>query len=306
VRVSTFDGSELAADFDIEWRTHGADLVLHSRSGSKAHNPRNPDYFHALEEILRRLAEVGATIDAIHIDSTVALQLPRDERLLPLDYPIRPADAPDIAALRREITKAQRRVATTGKSHDKGGNNHKRIRMKLDLMGNALNADDLLAALEVQAPFVLAEPRHYVRAKEQPAFSPPELFTVDAAVAERGLAGHAMTQNALADLLKAHGRQPFSPEPGEPDFDLAWSDHQTFYVVEVKSLTGTNATQQLRLGLGQVFDYRQALAAAHLSVVAVLAVEVEPPPRWPAIADAAGVRLVWAPDWGGVHELLHP
>jgi hypothetical protein len=306
MRVSTSEGTELAADFDLEWQGHGADLVLHSRSGSKSLNPRNPDYFQALEEILRRLGMVDATVAAIHIDSAVARKMPSDKRLLPLSYPIRPAQLPDIAALRREITRSQRTVATTGKSHGKGGNNHKRIRISIDFGSGSLSAEDLLTALEQADPSVPVAGRRYIRAKDSPTITPAGLFTVDPAVAERGLAGHASTQNALADLLRSCGREPFSPGPGEPDFDLAWKEQHTFCVVEVKSLTGTNATQQLRLGLGQVLDYREELAQQHVNVLAVLALEAEPPARWPTIAAAAGVRITWPPAWAGLDDLLSP
>lgn len=55
MRVTAADGTQLDAAFDLEGQTYGADLILHSRSGSKTKNTRNPDYFAALEEILRRI-----------------------------------------------------------------------------------------------------------------------------------------------------------------------------------------------------------------------------------------------------------
>lgn len=126
---------------------------------------------------------------------------------------------------------------------------------------------------------------------------PAGLFTTDAAVVERGLAAHARTQNSLAQTLEEVGRQPFCPGPGEPDIDLAWQEPHRFVVVEVQSLAGLNATQQLRLGLGQVLNYREALAHQHSNVQAVLALEHEPPARWQAIAASVAVLLSWAPEW---------
>jgi hypothetical protein len=137
VRVTAADGTQLDAAFDLEGQTYGADLILPSRSGSKTKNTRNPDYFAALEEILRRIGGLGATISSIHIDSSVALQLPAAARRLQLDYPLRPADAPDIAALRREITQAQRTVARTDTTLGTCGNNHKRIRISIELAEHA-------------------------------------------------------------------------------------------------------------------------------------------------------------------------
>lgn len=301
MRVTTADGTQLDAAFDLEGQAYGADLILHSRSGSKTKNTRNPDYFDALEEILRRIGGLGATISSIHIDSSVALQLPAAARRLQLNYPLRPADVPDIAALRREITRAQRTVARTGTALGIGGNNHKRIRMAIELAEHALTIEHLKMALHATGSPSM---RQYIPAPEDPTLKPAGLFTTDAAVIERGLAAHARTQNSLARALEKVGRKPFSPGPGEPDFDLAWQEPHRFGVVEVKSLTGLNATQQLRLGLGQILDYREALAHQHSSVQAVLALECEPPARWEAIAESVGVVLSWAPDWAAISDVL--
>lgn len=77
-------------------------------------------------------------------------------------------------------------------------------------------------------------------------------FTVDPALVERGLKGHADTQNELADVLRRAGIEPRSRLPYEPNFDLAWEAKGTVFVAEVKSVTDANEEEQLRLGLGQV------------------------------------------------------
>ena len=70
-------------------------------------------------------------------------------------------------------------------------------------------------------------------------------------------------QNRLNDLVEAAGYIPIDPEsPIDPAFDLAWFVEQTLFVVEVKSCTQDNQTQQLRLGIGQVLDYEDTLLAA--------------------------------------------
>jgi hypothetical protein len=185
-------------------------------------------------------------------------------------------------------SQAQRTVARTGTTLGTGGNNHKRIRISIELAEHALTIDDLKVALHSLGSLPV---RQYIPAPEDPTVKPAGMFTTDAAVVERGLAAHARTQNSLAQALEKAGRQPFSPGPGEPDFDLAWQEPDRFGVVEVKSLTGLNATQQLRLGLGQVLDYREALAHQHSNVQAVLALEREPPTRWQAIAASVGVQI---------------
>ena len=65
-------------------------------------------------------------------------------------------------------------------------------------------------------------------------------------------------------------------------------------VVEVKSMTETNESRQMRLGLGQVLDYSHALGGAASGVRPVLAVERRPAEsRWIEICSSAGVTLVW-------------
>jgi hypothetical protein len=105
----------------------------------------------------------------------------------------------------------------------------------------------------------------------------PEPFSFDPATVERGLKGHADTQNALASVLRRGGIEPRSCQPPEPNFDLAWQRNETVFVAEVKSTTASNEEEQLRLGLGQVLRYRQRLAAlGHERVVAVLVPERQP------------------------------
>jgi hypothetical protein len=94
--------------------------------------------------------------------------------------------------------------------------------------------------------------------------------------------------------LSERGLIPLSPT-GSPNDDLAWQDGHRFFVAEVKSLTATNETQQLRLGLGQVLDYR-AMLARRSEVVPVLAVEREPSDRrWVRLCRDMGVVLTWPP-----------
>jgi hypothetical protein len=49
-----------------------------------------------------------------------------------------------------------------------------------------------------------------------------EPFTTDPALVERGLRGHADTQNELAAVLRGAGLDPRSHRPEEPSFNLAW------------------------------------------------------------------------------------
>lgn len=121
------DGQPLEAVFELDRSV--IDVVLHSRSGGDP--PLNPDYFSALELLLERLQRHGAVIEDILVDSTVALKLPIEQRRLRLAYPVDLSGHTDLPALRKEICSAQRTVAQ--KPGAKGGNNHKRIRVRVRL-----------------------------------------------------------------------------------------------------------------------------------------------------------------------------
>jgi hypothetical protein len=121
-----------------------------------------------------------------------------------------------------------------------------------------------------------------------------EPFTVDPALIERGLKGHADTQNELARVLRQAGIEPRSRHPREPNFDLAWEAEGTVFVAEVKSITDDNEEQQLRLGLGQVLRYRQRLKGlGYQRVVAVLVPERAPrDSSWRHLCQDLGVVLL--------------
>jgi hypothetical protein len=138
----------------------------------------------------------------------------------------------------------------------------------------------------------LGSPYRQARVIELPGN--PQPFSVDPATVERGLKGHADTQNALARVLRAAGIEPRSCQPAEPNFDLAWQRGETVFVAEVKSTTLSNEEEQLRLGLGQVLRYRQRLTAlGHERVVAVLVPEHQPRDAdWRRLCQELGVILL--------------
>jgi len=141
----------------------------------------------------------------------------------------------------------------------------------------------------------------YAPASESARSTPRQPFAVDPNVVDRGTVGHARTQNALAAYLTAAGIAPLRPKPPDPDFDLGWSHRTGWYVVEVKSLTEQNEARQLRLALGQVLDYHDALSRRHPIVRAVIAVERRPrDPRWVSLCERHGVLLVWPETFGAV------
>ena len=119
-------------------------------------------------------------------------------------------------------------------------------------------------------------------------------LTKDLGSLERALRSHRALEQKLADLARARGLEPLSAG-GEPRWDVAWRDpNGQLTVVEVKSLPEGCETQQLRLGLGQVCDYRAQLQARGRKVRAVLAVERRPAfKHWTRTCADAEVLLVW-------------
>ncbi|MGW5678038.1 restriction endonuclease [Streptomyces sp. NPDC003860] len=123
-----------------------------------------------------------------------------------------------------------------------------------------------------------------------PRFTPP-----DPDLAGRNLGAHRRLQNALAEAARARGLEVFSPRVTDPDFDLGWrASADGLTVCEVKSLTESNETRQLRTGIGQLLDYHDRLRGRAADVRAVLWVEREPAdPRWVALCARAGITLAW-------------
>ena len=134
----------------------------------------------------------------------------------------------------------------------------------------------------------------YREAKVSPLPDERQPLTVNPALVERGLKGHADTQNELAQALRQAGIQPRSRLAYEPNFDLAWEAKGTVFVAEIKSITDDNEEEQLRLGLGQVLRYRHRLRKlGHERVVAVLVPERPPrDPSWSGLCHELGVVLL--------------
>jgi hypothetical protein len=75
-------------------------------------------------------------------------------------------------------------------------------------------------------------------------------------------------------------------------------------VAEIKSLNGANVERQLRLGLGQVMQYRTMLSRSGVVAQAVLAVEHPVDPLWIDVCSSAGVILTWPSEWPRLAESI--
>jgi hypothetical protein len=135
----------------------------------------------------------------------------------------------------------------------------------------------------------------YRAANEEYSAAQRDPFAVDPALVERGLRGHAATQNALAAFVREIGLHPKSPQAGDPNYDLAWERDDAVYVAEVKSLTTLNQEKQLRLGLGQILRFRHMFEQrSGRLTVGVLALECEPTDNtWMELCSALGIVVVW-------------
>lgn len=115
-------------------------------------------------------------------------------------------------------------------------------------------------------------------------------------------AGSRAHQETLKKLINHLGDVPVrTPRPGGPLFDAGWSNGRVLYIAEVKSLTGTNQAQQIRLGLGQVLDYHHQLGGkSNMKPVLVLQQRPTDVDLWAGLTDRHGVLLTWGPDFPGV------
>jgi len=307
----------LDAEFDLEPHDDGAFIVFHARYGTRGSGREvNIDYLRALEVVLARLSELSATITAIEVDSRVARGLPLEQRLLPLSYPVQLTGGMDVGRLRRDVTEAQRRIARKSTAKPTGGNNHKRIRISLTfpqgtdfsavrraLFSSIAHGAQAVVGQRAGQPVLTATFGPYREAIPNLSVSPTTVFSVDRESLERALAGHARVQNALADCIRRHGLTPVSPGRGGPDFDLGWKG-ACFAVAEIKSLNGANIERQLRIGLGQVIQYRTLLSFSNVTTQAVLAVEHQVDALWVEICSSVGVVLTWPPDWPRLDRVL--
>jgi hypothetical protein len=130
------------------------------------------------------------------------------------------------------------------------------------------------------------------------------VFDVDPELLDRATAAHMDLQDQLADEVRSNGREPLSPLPEDPQFDLAWRDGEVAYVVEVKSLTAENEERQLRLGLGQLLTYMFLINWEGATAIrGVLAVEHQPTgEHWPALCASLEIALVWPGNFEGLFE----
>ncbi|MFF0314262.1 hypothetical protein ACFYPH_06380 [Micromonospora sp. NPDC005252] len=124
-----------------------------------------------------------------------------------------------------------------------------------------------------------------------PVELPPQR-SFDAAAYRAGVSEHDRLCRVLVDHLTASGI-PAGAGLAGVNVDLAWRDTSgRQFIAEVKSVVDGNEVEQLRLGLGQVLEYRHRLAALGMPVTVVLLVSRVSDPSWQQVCAANGVALL--------------
>lgn len=120
----------------------------------------------------------------------------------------------------------------------------------------------------------------------------PALRLVDPDVLARATRAHHTLQDSIAALVRTHGLQPMSPRPWDPQFDIAWRSKQGLVVCEVK--TGCEESrEQVRLGMGQVVEYRQVLHdRGETPVLAALAMDSRADALTRRVAQSLAIVLI--------------
>ncbi|MFV2018163.1 hypothetical protein [Micromonospora sp. LOL_023] len=133
------------------------------------------------------------------------------------------------------------------------------------------------------------------RPYRSPAVDPAALTDTrafDKAAYVAGCDEHDLLSRWLIDILAASGTPVGTGLAGVP-VDLAWRDADgRQYIAEAKSLVGASPEDQLRLGLGQVLDYRHRLALLGLVVTPILLTSAPVDGVWRDICQENGVTLL--------------
>jgi hypothetical protein len=147
------DGMPLNADYHGEPDEPYIALILESRSGRPGAQPdRNEAYDQVLDILLARLGMLDARLMDAMVDSrhTQQLGIAEAERRL-IESPIPLALVADMGALRRDMGRKQERIARVSEVF-KGGDRHKRIRLRVNVPGyqpeDAVRLADRLAEAE--------------------------------------------------------------------------------------------------------------------------------------------------------------
>ena len=165
-------------------------------------------------------------------------------------------------------------------------------RYRADVVAQAWQAAEWLTVDDTGA--ATTDPQGYDRPYSRPvapAALPPQR-TFDAESYRAGIDEHDRLCRRLLDHLASIDVPCGAGLRGIP-VDLAWRDAEgRQFIAEVKSVNGGNDVEQLRLGLGQVLEYRHRLDTRDLPIQAVLLVSGGTVSVWRDICAENGVILL--------------
>lgn len=127
---------------------------------------------------------------------------------------------------------------------------------------------------------------------------PREPFVVDPNELDRATRRHKEIQLTLQAVVIAAGHE-LKGGNSFADIDIGWQTGAGLVIAEVKTTTDKNQSRQLRLGLGQLLDYTNALSAEFAPVHGVLVTEHKPPERWIDLCQSHGIAVAWPPSFDG-------
>jgi hypothetical protein len=130
-----------------------------------------------------------------------------------------------------------------------------------------------------------------------------EVWLYDPSERDRATQVHRSLENWLIAKLRDCGVEPLDPA-GEPFFDVAWRSGGTLHVCEVKS-SANSPVHQLRLGLGQILQYRHMLErGGRVDVSGCILIEDDPTGSWVDLCSGLGILLFWPTRWDDVVDQL--
>jgi len=132
------DGTSfLDATFVVETLDGRPTIVIESAGGTRGTmNARNTDYVQGLDLVLERLAQSRVVLVDAYVDSTTTAALQIAERRLDVGGPLPVSLAEtDLPALRRRVIQSMAQIGRAPGAQSGGGNQRKRIRLVLDVVG---------------------------------------------------------------------------------------------------------------------------------------------------------------------------
>jgi hypothetical protein len=144
----------------------------------------------------------------------------------------------------------------------------------------------------------------YTLARREAIGREREPFEVDPNAIDRATARHMELQDMLAEFVRGKHLQPLKCGEYDPDFDVAWWEEDMAVIAEIKTTTTQNESRQLRLGLGQILDYRDLLCGHDFAAVRALLVIGNRPSdeRWTRLCGEHDVDLIWPETFSSLFE----